>query len=104
MAGELTLEVFSALLKRLSLFITNDTGPMHLAFAAETPTVAIFGPTDPTLCGPHRVKHAIALSATPTCAPCLKKNCAEPFCLMQIGPDAVYDAALKLYYNELERV
>jgi lipopolysaccharide heptosyltransferase II len=104
MAGELTLEVFSALLKRLSLFITNDTGPMHLAFAMKTPTVAIFGPTDPRLCGPYRIQKATALSAAPTCAPCLKKKCAEPFCLRQIGPDAVYDAALKLYYSELEKV
>ncbi len=95
-AGELNLSTFTALLKKMTLFITNDTGPMHLAFAAKTPTVALFGPTDPNLCGPFHVQNAIALSVRKTCRPCLGKPCAEPFCLYQIGPDAVYDAAVKL--------
>jgi len=95
-AGELNLSTFTALLKKMTVFITNDTGPMHLAFAAKTPTVALFGPTDPKLCGPFHVQNAIAIAVPKTCTPCLKKKCAEPFCLLQIGPDAVYDAALKL--------
>lgn len=100
-AGELNLSTFTALLKKMTTFITNDTGPMHLAFAAKTPTVALFGPTDPNLCGPFHVENAIALSTRKTCRPCLGKQCAEPFCLSQIGPDAVYDAALRisLYAN-----
>lgn len=97
-AGELNLSCFTALLKKMALFITNDTGPMHLSYAAKTPTVAIFGPTDPALCGPFHVQNATVLSAKPTCTPCLKKKCAEPFCLLQIGPDAVYDAALSMLY------
>ncbi|MBS0629530.1 MAG: glycosyltransferase family 9 protein [Verrucomicrobia bacterium] len=95
-AGELNLSTFTALLKKMSLFITNDTGPMHLAFAAKTPTVALFGPTDPNLCGPFHIQNAITLSVPKTCRPCLGKPCAEPFCLYQIGPDQVYDAALEL--------
>jgi len=95
-AGELNLSTFTALLKKMTLFITNDTGPMHMAFAAKTPTVALFGPTDPNLCGPFHVQNAIALSAGKTCRPCLGKPCAEPFCLLQIGPDQVYDAALQI--------
>ena len=48
-----------------------------------------------------RSSDAIALSVRKTCRPCLGKQCAEPFCLSQIGPDAVYDAALRisLYAN-----
>lgn len=105
-AGELNLSTFTALLKKMTAFITNDTGPMHLAFAAKTPTVALFGPTDPNLCGPFHVQNAIALSVKKTCNPCLKKNCAEPFCLYQIGPEAVYDAALRvsLFASELNNV
>ncbi len=93
-AGELNLPTFTALLKKMKVFITNDTGPMHLAFAAKTPTVAIFGPTDPNLCGPFHISNATVLSAPKTCKPCLKKNCIEPFCLLQVGPNAVYEAAL----------
>ncbi len=97
-AGELNLSTFTALLKKMTVFITNDTGPMHMAFATQTPTVAIFGPTDPNLCGPFHVKQATVLSAQKTCMPCLKKKCAEPFCLLQIGPNAVYDAALNAFH------
>lgn len=96
-AGELDLTTFTALLKRMNVFITNDTGPMHLAFAAKTPTVAIFGPTDPYLCGPYHVKNTKVLKTQQTCQPCLKKRCAEPFCMMQIGPDAVYSAAIEAH-------
>lgn len=94
-AGELDLSSFTALLKKMMVFITNDTGPMHMAFASQTPTVAIFGPTDPKLCGPFHVKNAKVLKARKTCTPCLKKNCNDPFCLRAIGPNQVYDAALQ---------
>jgi len=93
-AGELGLSPFAALLSKMMVFITNDTGPMHIAFASNTPTVAIFGPTDPNLCGPFHAKGVQVLSAKKTCRPCLKKQCIEPFCLYAIGPNSVYDAAL----------
>lgn len=96
-AGELNIATFTALLKKMRLFITNDTGPMHLAFAVQTPTVALFGPTDPALCGPFEASQVKVLAVSKTCIPCLKKKCAQPFCLMQIGPDQVYDAALELF-------
>ncbi|NGX37377.1 MAG: Lipopolysaccharide core heptosyltransferase RfaQ [Chlamydiae bacterium] len=98
-AGELRLSTFGALLKKMAVFITNDTGPMHMAFAANTPTVAIFGPTDPNLCGPFHVKNARVLSARKTCTPCLKKRCDEPFCLLEVGPTTVYEAALSSAYR-----
>ncbi|MBI4464171.1 MAG: glycosyltransferase family 9 protein, partial [Acidobacteria bacterium] len=42
-----------ALLRRASLFIGSDTGPLHLAAALGVPTVALFGPTDPQRNGPY---------------------------------------------------
>jgi lipopolysaccharide heptosyltransferase I len=39
--------------RRAAIFIGSDTGPMHLAVAVGTPTVAIYGPTDPRRCGPY---------------------------------------------------
>lgn len=99
-AGELSIGVLTALIKRMSLFISNDTGPMHMAFAVGTPTIALFGPTDPKLCGPFHVKNVEVISVAKTCAPCLGKECQEPFCLLQIGPERIYDAALKLFYSQ----
>ena len=98
-AGELKVRPLAALIKKMGLFIANDTGPMHIAFAMRTPTIALFGPTDPKLCGPYFATTASVIRKAPTCAPCLRKSCREPFCLLQISPREVYDAALTLYYR-----
>lgn len=97
----LSLTTFAALLKRMSLFIVNDTGPMHVAFSVNAPTIALFGPTDPKLCGPHFAK-ATVIRKEPTCTPCLRKACQDPFCLLQISVDEVYNSALSLFYNNQE--
>lgn len=93
----LPLRPFAAALKQMDLCITNDTGPMHIAFAMKTPTVALFSPTDPHFCGPYHLKspHRV-ISKTPTCTPCLRKRCAEPFCMLQISPDEVIHTAQEL--------
>lgn len=89
------LQFMAALLAKCTLFITNDTGPLHLALAMKTPTIALFSPTNPSICGPYHNTAAHVLQAPPTCSPCLKKKCRDPFCMRQIGPDAVLQAALK---------
>ncbi len=100
LAGELSIGTFAALLKRYHLFITGDTGPMHLAFAVKTPTVALFSATDPALCGPWHNEGRVALIYKKrTCSPCLGKKCEEPFCLLQINPDLVYEHALELFFH-----
>lgn len=92
LAGKLPLRVTAALIEKLDLFVTNDTGPMHIAFAMETPTFALFSPTDPTLCGPYKIKHGTVLQKPRTCSPCIGKSCAAPFCMEQISPQTVYEA------------
>ncbi len=92
----LSIPELAAHILDLILLITNDTGPMHIAFAINTPTIALFAPTDPTLCGPHEAKRARALAASPTCTPCLKKKCRDGFCLRQIPPERVITQALEL--------
>lgn len=94
--GQLSVRPFAALQKRMRLFITNDTGPMHLASAVGTPLLALFGPTDPLFCGPAANANTHVITTVPTCIPCLKKQCREPFCLLQISPDKVFKEALTL--------
>jgi ADP-heptose:LPS heptosyltransferase len=98
-ATHLPLLSTAALIKRLNLMISNDTGPMHLAFAQKIPAIGLFTPTNPKLCGPYAVDSAITIAKRPTCLPCLRKKCQEPFCLYQIGVQEVYDEALKLFYK-----
>ncbi len=97
LAGDLSIGSFAALLKQYALFITNDTGPMHLSFSMKTPTVALFGPTDPSICGPWQAPNVEIVARSRTCSPCLRKKCDEPFCLLQISPAEVYDKALQLF-------
>lgn len=90
-AGKLPVRITAAFIEKLDLFITNDTGPMHLSFAMGTPTFALFSPTDPALCGPYKINHGFVIQKSPTCIPCIGKKCVSPFCMEQISPSMVYE-------------
>ncbi|HEY2811566.1 MAG TPA: glycosyltransferase family 9 protein [Rhabdochlamydiaceae bacterium] len=98
-ATHLPLRAFAALIKKMNVMVANDTGPMHVAFAMKTPTVALFAPTDPALCGPYRINSATIIAKPPTCQPCLRRKCPYSFCLLQIGVQEVYDATLRMFYG-----
>ena len=55
-AGRLDLAALVALLSEATVFVTNDSGPLHLASAVGTSTVALFGPETPVLYGPLRYR------------------------------------------------
>lgn len=95
-AGLLSVKELAALLGSIDLFITNDTGPMHLAFAMNTKTIALFSPTDPKLCGPFLNAHTHVLYQQKTCTPCLGKKCRDAFCMWQHSPQDVFQHALTL--------
>jgi ADP-heptose:LPS heptosyltransferase len=97
---DLPLLATAALIKQMDLMISNDTGPMHLSLAVKTPTIGLFTPTNPSLCGPYLVENAIPIAKKATCMPCLRKKCQEPFCLLQIGVQEVYDSALRIFYQK----
>ena len=52
LAGETTLSELAALVRRTSVCVTNDSGPVHLAVALDRAVVSVFGPTDPVWAGP----------------------------------------------------
>lgn len=87
-----SLSDFGALLKQMTLLVSNDTGPVHLACALNVPLVAIYASTDPALCGPHLAPRAKIISRRASCEPCLKRKCRQPFCFLQIGVEEVYQA------------
>lgn len=74
LSGKVYLRQFMALVARLNLFITNDSGPMHVGAALSTPTVAIFGSTDSTLTGPLGPT-AKVLKREIECSPCFERTC-----------------------------
>jgi len=67
--GSADLLQLAAVLSRLSLFITPDTGPMHLAAAVGTPMVALFGPSSPERWGPLSPTARVVRVDLP-CSPC----------------------------------
>lgn len=81
----------AAFFNEMDLILSNDTGPFHLACALKRPVIGIYVSTDPNLCGPHQAKSASIVSRPPTCTPCLKRRCHDPFCFLQIGPKEVIE-------------
>ena len=73
-AGETTLKEMAALAALSDLFITTDTGPMHLAAAAGARVVALFGPTAPWRTGPYGPSHILVRTAI-DCSPCYQRQC-----------------------------
>jgi ADP-heptose:LPS heptosyltransferase len=99
-SGDIDLTVLAAILERLDLLITGDTGPMHLAVAMGTPVVAIFGPSDPARYGPRGPHDRIVRVDLP-CSPCNRirqppERCTghTPDCLSFLPATLVMDAAL----------
>ena len=101
-AGKLSLRGTAALIEKMQVFITNDTGPMHVASALKIPTVALFSPTDPAICGPYLDGRSIVIQKPKTCSPCLGKSCEYPICMDQITPEEVIEAAERILESEKE--
>jgi heptosyltransferase-2 len=94
--GQISLRQIMAIIERMSLYITNDTGPMHIAFALNVKTIALFSPTHPESCGPHQAKNVTIEYVKRCCTPCLHKKCHDPFCMRQISKNDVYQHACHL--------
>ncbi len=96
LCGKLSLPQTGGLLKESDLLISNDSGPVHMAVAVQTPVVVLFGPTDPVKIGPYSRNSAI-ITAPVSCQPCGSRRCdtADYKCMKNIRPDVVISAALK---------
>ncbi len=96
---------FLALLGSLSVYVTNDTGPMHIAPWLDTPTVGLFGPNTPARYGP-RLPHSRALYSQITCSPCIEihrglvpadcTNSEWGACMRVLSVDEVWNAVQDL--------
>jgi heptosyltransferase-2 len=96
LAGQTDLKEAMALISRCRLFISNDSGLMHVAGALGVPTVAIFGSTNPEATSPPGKRSVVVHHAVP-CGPCLKPVCPTDFrCMESIGVEEVTRAALDL--------
>jgi heptosyltransferase-2 len=96
MVGKTTLKSLAAMIKRCHLFVTNDSGPMHIAAAVGTPIVAIFGSTDPSETSPLSDRYKIVRKPV-DCSPCWKRECpTDHRCMELIKVSDVMDAVKEM--------
>jgi ADP-heptose:LPS heptosyltransferase len=92
-----TLKQLGSFLKRASVLVTNDSGPMHIAAALGVPVVAIFGPTVPKLQGPVFTEAEVVTLASLECLGCGYTLCpiGNP-CMIDLPVEDVYRAYLNV--------
>lgn len=99
---KLTISEIAKLLANAAAVISVDTGLGHLSAALTTPTLSLYGPTNPAQIGAIG-KHSIQLAADFQCAPCIKKYCAykknhneskNTPCYDSLAPEKIWKAVL----------
>lgn len=96
LAGQTTLVETVHLIAQCRLFVSNDSGLMHVAGGLNIPTVAVFGSTNPVTTAPPGEKTSLVRKPV-ECSPCLKKICPTDFrCMTSITADDVVAAARAL--------
>jgi len=95
LAGKTSLRELIVLISECDVFLTNDSGPLHIAYAVGTPMVALFGSTDPELTGPPPGgdnDRNVVIKPDVSCSPCFERTCKnnDMRCMYAITPDDVY--------------
>ncbi len=101
LAGKIGLEEFMAALKRVSLFLTNDSGPMHLAAAVGTKVVGLFLSTEPGLTAPLG-RHSTFVASPAECRPCFRRTCpkGDLRCVDSVTVDDVYRRCVEILQRD----
>ncbi|MBL8016232.1 MAG: glycosyltransferase family 9 protein, partial [Ignavibacteria bacterium] len=106
--GLLTMSESAELIRRADLFIGADSGPLYLAEAVGTPTLSLFGPTNPLFSAPRGAKHEYMYESLFCSAPVDKQNCKllaglncrTLDCMKMLKPSVVANRALEMMSKE----
>ena len=102
LAGKTTIPELIRQISQLDLFITGDSGPMHVAAAFQVPTVALFGPTKDKETSQWKNPKGSIVKKEMACAPCMKRTCPLKHheCMKFIEAEDVLSAVVILGYSE----
>jgi ADP-heptose:LPS heptosyltransferase len=91
MCGKLTVAQSAALLSLAALCISNDSGPMHLAYSVRTPVLALFSARNykGKWYPPAQSKHSVLVTSDIHCRGCMNKPCADNICMKKISLEKV---------------
>lgn len=97
-AGKTDLDTGLAVMQKMDLVITNDSGAMHMAYASQVPVLVLQGAADPRVTGPFGNHHVIVRDQTLACAPCVKNICPlkHMACMNNISVDQVFQHSNEL--------
>ena len=102
LVGKTSLGTLAALLMRLDLFISNDTGPSHVACAVDCPSITIFGPADFARWRPLDTSRQLTVRHPVACSPCGYRECPiDHRCLRWIEPQDVLAEAQQLLTGKI---
>ncbi|NCB39083.1 MAG: glycosyltransferase family 9 protein [Erysipelotrichia bacterium] len=91
------IDEFAAMLAHLDLFLTADTGPMNIAWAVNTPTIALFGPTTREAVAPRGERHLSLFNESIPCLQCHLEECSHKSCMYNMKPEWVFAKISKKY-------
>ena len=96
LTGKTSVAEVVAIISIADVLVTNDTGPAHIGAAIRTPTLVVFGPTNPLTTYPMSAAAAI-IRHPPDCAPCMLRDCPiDHRCMTAIAPEEVFGRAVAL--------
>ena len=98
--GKTNLKGLGALISNMNLFISNDSGPAHLAAALGINTLVIFGPTSPAATSPRGKLVKIIKTEVDCEIPCYKLDCQDNICLKNLSVNEVYSKAKNILVGD----
>lgn len=101
LCGKTTLGDLVELTRMCTLFVSNDSGPMHIAAALNVPVLALFGPTDPVLTGPFTERKTVLQPEDLPCIRCMKRQCGTMHCQDRILPAEAADRAIEMIQKNI---
>ena len=105
LTGKTTIPQLKAVLKKCDVLISNSTGPMHLACALGTPTVAIFCPifaAGPVRWGPYGEGNQVILPPVPVCFKCRPNKCPHYDCMEKIKTEQIVSKVSLLLKTKID--